>query len=273
MSAGRLLLLIVFPAVAGLWVHLSVDCAPTTPALADGTCQVDLDELLDNPPVGASNMWGQHTPRRAESPEPADGEVEPPHAALSLPQNTFVDRHASVIGKVEIGKQVFVAPFASLRAGTEFPVHLGARSNVQDGAVVHALNASPESHYEVEGRKFGVYLGERVSISAQAQIHGPAWIENDVYVGMQSLVYRSRIGRGCVIEPAAKIIGVEIPAGRYVSAGSIIRAQAVADALPQITSSYGLREINRASVHLNTQLAQSSGSHAAAAPGEPNESD
>ena len=89
----------------------------------------------------------------------------------------------------------------------------------------------------------------------QSHVHGPAYIEDDVFVGMQSMVFMSHIGRGTVIEPGAKVMGVSIPPGRYVKIGSIVADQKTADDLPKITESYPFRNINKAVVHVNTSLA------------------
>ncbi len=267
MSPGRLLMLFVFPAAAGVWIFISVDGV-----------------LETTPPVGASNDWGQHTPRprplvgpvrgaeqapiRANVPADFNPEVESPRVA----KTTFLDRMASVIGHVEIGERVYVAPFASIRGDEGQPIRIGSESNVQDGVVIHALETFAsgvpvaENTYEIDGRPYAVYVGNRVSLAHQSQVHGPAWIEDDVFVGMQALVFRAHIGKGAILEPAVKVIGVNVPAGRYVPAGSVVTSQAAADALPQISFSYGLRELNRASVHVNTRLADGYSGHAPAAP-------
>ena len=177
-------------------------------------------------------------------------------------ESAYVDPLANVTGHVEIGGRVYIAPFASIRGDEGQPIHVGAESNLQDGVVIHALATSSEkglpvtgNTYSVNGRSYAVFVGERVTMAHQSQIHGPAWVEDDTFVGMQSMVFRAHVGRGVVIEPAVTIIGVEIPAGRYVPAGSVITTQDAADALPAITYSYGLGNINRAVVHVNTSLA------------------
>jgi carbonic anhydrase/acetyltransferase-like protein (isoleucine patch superfamily) len=81
-------------------------------------------------------------------------------------------------------------------------------------------------------------------------------VEDDVFVGMQSLVFKTHVGAGVVIEPGCKLIGVTIPPGRYVPAGSVITLQTEADLLPTITEDYGFRTINEAVVHVNTSLAE-----------------
>jgi carbonic anhydrase/acetyltransferase-like protein (isoleucine patch superfamily) len=174
----------------------------------------------------------------------------------------YVDRMASVIGNVEIGDGVYVAPFVSVRGDEGQPVHVGQDSNLQDGVVLHALEtvsdgrAVPDHTYEVDGKAYAVYVGDRVSLAHQSQVHGPAHVEDDVFVGMQALVFKAHIGEGCVIEPAAKVIGVRVPSGRYVPAGQTLTDQDAADRLPKITDSYPFRTINRAVVHVNTSLAR-----------------
>ncbi len=238
--------------------------------------RVAASRTRDIPDVAAGRSWGQHAPRRAEEAKGAakashgapvglrpnvatdfNAEIDTPRAA----ESAYVDALASVIGNVELGERVFVAPLASVRGDEGQPIHVGAHSNVQDGVVIHGLEtehagaARPENAYEVGGQAWSVYVGERVSLAHQSQVHGPAWVEDDVFVGMQALVFRAHVGRGCVIEPGAKVIGVSIPAGRYVPAGAVIATQVAADALPEITFSYGLKDLNQGVVHVNTSLA------------------
>ncbi len=179
----------------------------------------------------------------------------------TVDSTAWVDPLASVIGNVEIGRRVYLAPFSSVRGDEGQPIHIGNESNLQDGVVIHALETiehgrpRPEHTYEVYGKRYAVYIGDRVSLAHQSHVHGPAWIEDDTFIGMQALIFKAHIGRGCVIEPAATVMGVTIPDGRYVKAGSTVTDQATADRLPKITSAYAFRTINQAVVHVNTSLA------------------
>lgn len=175
----------------------------------------------------------------------------------------YIHPTASIIGKVEIGHKVFVAPNASIRGDEGTPLHIGNQSNVQDGVVIHALETEecghPLSEHMFEEhkkhKKYAVYIGDRVSLAHQSQVHGPAIIEDDTFVGMQALVFNSIVDENCVIEPGAKIIGVHIPAHRYIKAGEVINSQDKADKLPLINDSYKFKDINKAVVNVNTQLA------------------
>jgi carbonic anhydrase/acetyltransferase-like protein (isoleucine patch superfamily) len=180
----------------------------------------------------------------------------------SLDKKTdYIHPTASIIGKTYIGHHVFVAPQASVRGDEGVPIYIGNDSNVQDGVVIHALET--EEHGEtierdlkkVNGKRYAVYIGNKVSLAHQSQVHGPAVVGDNTFVGMQSLVFNATIGENCVIEPGAKIIGVSVPAHRYVPAGSVVNQQAQADALPEIVDGYKFKNINKAVVHVNTQLA------------------
>lgn len=174
----------------------------------------------------------------------------------------FVHPLAAVIGQVTVGSGVFVGPFASLRGDEGAPIHIGDRSNVQDGVVVHGLETFEdgreiaENSVTVDGKRYSVYIGRGVSLAHQSQIHGPALVSDDTFVGMQALVFKSTVGRGCVICPGAKLVGVSIAPGRFVPAGAVITTQQQADALQEIEPTNPFFGLNEKVVHVNTQLAQ-----------------
>jgi carbonic anhydrase/acetyltransferase-like protein (isoleucine patch superfamily) len=174
---------------------------------------------------------------------------------------TYVDQLASVIGSVNIGDQVFVGPFASIRGDEGQPIVIGDGSNVQDSAVIHAFETFDKGRVidknlvTVGGNQYAVWIGMNVSIETQAQVHGPAAIGDNTWVGMQALVLRSTIGKNVVIEPGARVIGVVVADGRYVPAGAVITTQPQADALPKITSDYQYGSMNVGVLHVNQLLA------------------
>ncbi len=174
----------------------------------------------------------------------------------------YVHPLAAVIGNVTVGKNVMMSPFSVVRGDEGQPLHVGDNANVQDGVVIHALetemNGQPieKNQVEVDGKKYAVYVGNRVSLAHQVQIHGPAAVLDDTFVGMKVLVFRSRVGRGCVVEPGCILMGVTVGDRRVVPAGSVVKTQAQADALPEVTDDYPLKDLNRGVVHVNTSLAK-----------------
>jgi len=175
---------------------------------------------------------------------------------------TFVHPLAAVIGNVILGNNVMVAPTACVRGDEGQPLHVGDDSNVQDGVVIHALETELDGKpveknlMDVEGKKYAVYVGKRVSLAHQVQIHGPAVVMDDTFVGMKVLVFKSYVGRNCVIEPGVILMGVTVADGRYVPAGSVIKRQLDADTLPVITPDYPLKDMNKGVLHVNKALAK-----------------
>jgi carbonic anhydrase/acetyltransferase-like protein (isoleucine patch superfamily) len=175
---------------------------------------------------------------------------------------TYVHPLAAVIGHVILGKNIMVSPFAAVRGDEGQPLYVGDDSNIQDGVVIHALETEMDGRpieknlYQVEGKAYAVYVGKRVSLAHQVQIHGPAVVLDDTFVGMKSLVFRAYVGRACVLEPGSTVVGVTIADGRVVPAGSVINTQELADRLPVVTEDYPLRTLNKGVVHVNTSLAR-----------------
>ena len=173
----------------------------------------------------------------------------------------YVHPLASVIGDIYLGKRVMVSPCASVRGDEGTPIYIGDGSNIQDCCVVHALETMEggqvvtKNLYEVNGHNYAVYIGQNVSLAHQSQVHGPAVVGNDVFVGMQALVFKAVIGNNCVIEPGAKVLGVKVADGHYVPMGTILNKQSEADKLPKITNSYPFKTLNKGVLHVNVQLA------------------
>jgi carbonic anhydrase/acetyltransferase-like protein (isoleucine patch superfamily) len=168
---------------------------------------------------------------------------------------------AAVIGHVCIGKRVMVSPFASVRGDEGQPISVGDESNVQDGVIIHALETEHNGHpieknrVTVQGKDYAVYIGARVSLAHQVQIHGPALVADDTFVGMKALVFKAKIGSNCVIEPGSIVMGVTVADGRYIPAGTVLKDQSDADNLPAITDTYPFKDLNKGVVHVNTNLA------------------
>ncbi|MFZ3157893.1 MAG: carbonic anhydrase [Smithella sp.] len=175
---------------------------------------------------------------------------------------TFVHPLAAVIGNVILGNNVMVAPTACVRGDEGQPLYVGNETNVQDGVVIHALETELDGKpveknlMEVDGKKYAVYVGNRVSLAHQVQIHGPAVVMDDTFVGMKVLVFKSFVGENCVIEPGVILMGVRVADGRYVPAGAVVKTQADADALPVITTEYPLKDMNKGVLHVNKALAK-----------------
>lgn len=185
----------------------------------------------------------------------------PSESMPRIDATAYIHPLAAVIGNVSVGKKVMVAPFASIRGDEGQPIMVDDEANVQDGVVLHGLETELEGTpveknlVSAEGGKYAVYVGKRVSLAHQVQIHGPARVGGDTFVGMQSLVFKSEVGSNCVVEPGCILMDVKVPDGRYVPAGTVLKSQDDADRLPAITDDYPMKDLNKGVVHVNTSLA------------------
>ncbi|MCL6584149.1 MAG: carbonic anhydrase [bacterium] len=197
--------------------------------------------------------------------------VSSPHIAAT----TFVHPLASVIGNVTLEGQIMVSPGASVRGDEGQPIFVGEAANIQDGVVLHGLETEELSkehgdwefkagrQFNAQGERVGdgsgysVYIGERVSLAHQAQVHGPAYVGHDTFIAMQSLIFNAKVGSHCVIEPGCTIVGVELPDHVYVPAGTTITSQSeVAEKTYPIYEGYTYEHTNEAVVHVNESLAE-----------------
>jgi carbonic anhydrase len=185
----------------------------------------------------------------------------------------YIDPLGLVIGDCEIGKLVLVAPFAVCRGDEGIPIHIGDYSNMQDGVILHALETTShgknmdDRRYSAEGsllkgngsefkNGFAIYVGDKVSLAHGVQVHGPAYIGNETFVGMNSFIFNAKIGKRVAVGVSSTITdGVTIPDNKFVPPGTIITTQAQADALPsRVGSPY--EKINSAVLHVNQELAK-----------------
>lgn len=152
--------------------------------------------------------------------------------------SSYLHRQAYVAGAVSVGPHTYIGPQVSIRGDIAQNIHIGAESNLQDGVIISGLSTedrgNPRSGAQVQvgDQAYSVYLEDRVTLAPQAQIHGPAFVGEGSYLGMQALVFRSQIGRHCILEPRAAAIGVTIAEKRYIPAGMVVTTQSQADALP-----------------------------------------
>jgi carbonic anhydrase/acetyltransferase-like protein (isoleucine patch superfamily) len=110
-----------------------------------------------------------------------------------VPASCYVDPSAQLIGDVELGEQASVWMNAVVR-GDVNSIRIGARSNVQDCAVLHGMRYL-----------YPVIVGEMVTIGHNATVHGCV-IEDAVLVGIGAVILNNaRIGEGSIIAAGAVI--------------------------------------------------------------------
>lgn len=127
-----------------------------------------------------------------------------------LGARVYVDPAATVIGDVELAEDASVWPACVLRGDVNF-IRVGARSNLQDGTIVHVSHHSP---YNTAG--YPTLIGTDVTIGHGAIIHA-CTIEDLCLVGMGARILDGAtvrrygfVGAGAVVGPGKTVGEAEL---------------------------------------------------------------
>jgi len=121
-----------------------------------------------------------------------------------IASTAYVDPSAVVIGDVTIGQDSSIWPCVVVRGDVHF-IRIGARTNVQDGSVLHGMKD-----------QFPVILGDNVTVGHAAVLHG-CTIASRCLIGMGTIILNSaHIGAGSIIAA-----GTLVPENTVVPPGSL----------------------------------------------------
>ena len=128
-----------------------------------------------------------------------------PSGRPTIAADAWIAPGATVVGAVTVGAASSVWYGAVLR-GDGDRIDVGARTNIQDGCVLHADPGLP------------LTLGDGISVGHRAVLHG-CTVGDDTLVGMGAVVLNgARIGPRCLVAAGALVLeGVEIPAQSLVA--------------------------------------------------------
>jgi carbonic anhydrase/acetyltransferase-like protein (isoleucine patch superfamily) len=123
----------------------------------------------------------------------------------------FVAPGARLIGDVELGPEASVWYNCVLR-GDMNRIRIGARTNIQDGSVIHVDPPRPGGPPE----GFPCLIGAEVLIGHMAMVHGCTLLDR-AFVGLGSIVMD-----GCVIEGDAMLAaGAMLTPGKRIPSGQL----------------------------------------------------
>jgi len=138
-----------------------------------------------------------------------------------LAAGAYVDEAACVIGDVELGEDASVWPMAVLR-GDVNAIRIGARTNVQDGSVLHVTHDGP---YSPGGA--ALMVGDDVTIGHGVILHA-CTIGNRCLIGMGALVLDKVIIEDEVFIAAGSVV----PPGKRLVSGFLYRGSPAQQARP-----------------------------------------
>lgn len=137
--------------------------------------------------------------------------------APRIAATAYVDETALVIGDVSIAGDASLWPQVVAR-GDVNRIEIGARTNIQDGSVLHV---SHDSEFAPGG--FALRIGADITVGHQAILHG-CTIEDRCLIGMAATVMDGAIVRSGAIVGAGSLVppGRDLDGG-YLWVGSPVR--------------------------------------------------
>ncbi len=137
---------------------------------------------------------------------PVSGPIVLPYRGVAprIAADAFVAPGAVVVGDVEIGPESSVW-FGCVLRGDVNVIRIGARTNLQDGTIVHVASDGPAT-----------IVGDDVTIGHGAIIHA-CTLESGCFIGI-----RATIMDGAVVESGAMVAaGALVTPGKRVKAGEL----------------------------------------------------
>ena len=162
-----------------------------------------------------------------------------------IAEDAWAAPSADLIGDVHLASGASVWFGAVIRADNT-PIHVGARSNVQDGAICHSDPGAP------------LTIGEDVTVGHRAILHG-CTIGARTLIGMgTTIMNHAVIGEDCVVGAGALVTeGKQFPAGALIvgspakairqlddSARAMLKASAALYAAKQRDYAQGLKRVD-----------------------------
>jgi len=144
-------------------------------------------------------------------------------------ETAFVDPTAILCGKVIVEANVFIGPYAVIRAdevddtGDMEPIVIGANSNIQDGVVIHCKAGG------------GVVIGCGASIAHRSIVHGPCRVGDNCFIGFNSVLFNCVVVDGSVVRHNSVVAGCSVPPGFYIPSTSNIHSDAELATITPVT--------------------------------------
>ena len=118
----------------------------------------------------------------------------------NIADSAYIDADAVIIGDVSIGADSSVWPTVAIRGDVQ-KISIGARSNIQDGSVLHV---TADNEYNPGG--FPLRVGDGVTVGHKAILHA-CTIEDYALIGMGAIILDGAIVRSKALVGAGSVVG------------------------------------------------------------------
>ena len=123
----------------------------------------------------------------------------------AIAASAYIDPASVIIGDVTIGEDASVWPMCVIR-GDVHHIRIGARTNIQDGSVLHVMRG-----------EWALLVGDEVTVGHSVTLHG-CTIESRCLIGMGAIILNGAVvGTGSIIAA-----GTLIPERTVIPPGSLV---------------------------------------------------
>jgi carbonic anhydrase/acetyltransferase-like protein (isoleucine patch superfamily) len=138
-----------------------------------------------------------------------------------LGNSVYIDDMALVVGDVELGDDVSIWPMVVVR-GDVHAIRIGARTNVQDGSVLHVTS---DNRFTPGG--YPLTIGEGVTVGHNAVLHA-CTVEDYCLIGMGATVLDAAVVKARAMVAAGSLV----PPGKELEGGYLWKGNPVQKARP-----------------------------------------
>lgn len=141
--------------------------------------------------------------------------------APKIGQDVYIDETAVLVGDIKIGDDSSVWPLVAARGDVNH-IHIGQRTNIQDGSVLHVTHKNKENP---DG--YPLIIGNDVTVGHKVMLHG-CTIQDRVLVGMGAIILDN-----VVVEQEVMIgAGGLVPPNKVLESGYLYVGSPVKQARP-----------------------------------------
>ncbi|MEO9943749.1 MAG: gamma carbonic anhydrase family protein [Paraglaciecola sp.] len=139
----------------------------------------------------------------------------------TLGNGTYIDESAVLVGDVTCAEDVSIWPLVAARGDVNY-IKIGARTNIQDGTVLHVSRISVANP-----NGFPLIIGEDVTVGHKCMLHG-CILGNRILVGMGAIIMD-----GVVVEDDVFIgAGTLVPPNKTLKSGFLYKGNPMQQARP-----------------------------------------
>jgi carbonic anhydrase/acetyltransferase-like protein (isoleucine patch superfamily) len=137
-------------------------------------------------------------------------------------KNVRLEEFARIVGDVRIGNNSVVGERTSIRADEGSPIIIGNNAEIEDRVTFHALKGT------------NIKIGNNLDTDDNIVFHGPLEVGNNLTIGDDAVLFRSKVGNRVSIGTGAVVVGVTLRDGAQVPDKAVITTQAQADNLRRV---------------------------------------